>query len=195
MESNAYIDKLEAFYKMYLANFGKDDSHYRRMRDLMHIILTRYAQKNKEARLEKEKIDLISKAAYFCDIGSMLVPDKMALFSKDPEKHAQLTKNHTKFGSSFIKLGETKHTAFFVSVCSDICMNHHERFDGYGFPRGLSGKRISVYSQMCRLVDEFDTIYSKLYGANDMQVNLVMKQVLKKEMGGDYFNHRWGQFP
>ena len=30
-------------------------------------------------------------------------------------------------------------------------------------------------------MDEFDTMYSKLYGANDMQINLVMKQLLRKE--------------
>lgn len=179
VEIRQYIDKLEAFYKVYLFNFDLDDSHYRRMTDLMQILLQRYAQKHKDSQLDKEKIEIISRAAYFCDIGNMLVPDKMAAFSRDPEKFEQLRRNHTKFGSTIIKLGETKRCEFFISVCSDICMNHHERFDGEGYPRGISGKSLSEYSQMCRLVDDFDTMFSKLYGGSDVQVNMVMKQVLK----------------
>ena len=176
-----YIEKLEGFYKLWLSNFNKDDSHYRRMSDLMEILLNRYALKHKDANLDKEKIEIISKAAYFCDIGMMMVPEKMAAFSREPDKFEQLTKNHAKFGSTIIKLGETKRCEFFVSVCSDMCLNHHERFDGCGYPRGISGKNLSVYSQMCRLVDEFDNMYSKLYGANEMQINLVAKQIMKKD--------------
>ena len=183
VQMRQYIEKLEAVYKLYLTNFGKDDAHYRRMSDLMQILLTKYAMKHKDAQLDKEKIEIISKAAYFCDIGMMFVPDKMSSFSssKDLDRLEVLTKNHPKFGSYIIKLGENKRCEFFVSFCSDICLNHHERYDGYGYPRGIGGKNLSVYSQMCRLMDEFDTMYSKLYGANDMQINLVMKQLIKKE--------------
>ena len=175
-----YIEKLETFYKIYFSNFDKikEENHYARVRDIMQILLNRYAAKHKE-ELDKEKIEIISKAAYFCDIGSVLVPDKMAAFSKDPERFANLTKNHTKFGNAIIRLGESKRCEFFVSVCSDMCLNHHERYDGTGYPRGIGGKNLSVYSQMCRLADEFDTLFSKLYGENEMQVNLVMKQLLK----------------
>jgi len=181
VQMQQYIEKLEGFYKLWFSNFGKEDHHYRRMTDLMKILLSRYSLKHKDANLDKEKIEIISKAAYFCDIGMMMVPEKMASFSRDPDKFEQLTKNHTKFGSTIIKLGETKRCEFFVSVCSEMCLNHHERYDGYGYPRGIGGKNLSVYSQMCRLVDEFDNMYSKLFGANDMQINLVVKQLLRKD--------------
>lgn len=181
VQMQQYIEKLEGFYKLWFANFGKDDHHYRKMTDLMKILLNRYSLKHKDANLDKEKIELISRAAYFCDIGMMMVPEKMASFSRDPDKLEQLTKNHTKFGSTIIKLGETKRCEFFVSVCSDMCLNHHERYDGGGYPRGIGGKNLSVYSQMCRLVDEFDNMYSKLFGENDMQINLVVKQLLRRE--------------
>ena len=183
VEMRQYIEKLEAVYKLYLTNFGKDDAHYRRMSELMQILLSRYAAKHKDVQLDKEKIEIISKAAYFCDIGMMFVPDKMSSFSnaKDPEMLEILERNHTKFGTYIIKLAESKRCEFFVEICTDICLNHHERYDGHGYPRGIAGKSLSVYSQMCRLMDEFDTMYSKLYGANDMQINLVMKQLLRKE--------------
>lgn len=179
VQMRQYIEKLEAFFKLYLLNFDKQDGHYKRMTDLMQIMLNRYSMKHKDAHLDKEKIEIISKAAYFCDIGLVMVPDRMAVFSKDPEKYDMLTKNHTKYGSTIVKLGENKACEFFVSICSEMCLNHHERFDGFGYPRGLGGKNLSVYSQLCRLADEFDTLFSKLYGGNEMQVNLVMKQVIR----------------
>ncbi|MBQ4347530.1 MAG: response regulator, partial [Firmicutes bacterium] len=182
VQMNQYIDRLETFYKLYLNNFERNDLHYRRMTDLMRIMLNRYSFKHREADLDKDKIEIISKAAYFCDIGMIFVPDKMVVFSSmEPEKYDQLVKNHTKFGPAVIKLGDSKHCEFFISVCTDMCMNHHERYDGYGYPRGIGGRNLSVYSQMCRLADEFDNLFSKLYGGNEMQVNLVMKQVLKDQ--------------
>ena len=180
-QTKQYIEKLRAVYRAYLTNFDRNDHHYRRMVELMRIMLSRYALKHKEAMLDKEKIDIISEAAYFCDIGMMLVPDKMTAFSRDPERFNNLTKNHTKLGGSIIKLGDSKHCEFFVLICSEMCQNHHERYDGHGYPRGIGGKNLSVYSQMCRLADEFDNLFSKLYGGNDIQINLVMKQVLKDQ--------------
>lgn len=181
VQMQAYIEKLERVYKLWLSNFNREEDHYKRMSDLMEILLNRYTLKHKDAHLDKEKIGIISKAAYFCDIGMMLVPEKMSALSREPDRYEQLVRNHTKFGSTIIKLGESKRCEFFVAVCSDICQNHHERFDGCGYPRGVGGKNLSVYSQMCRLVDEFDTMYSKLYGANEMQINLIAKQIMKKE--------------
>ena len=60
------------------------------MCDLMEILLNRYAIKHKDAHLDKEKIGIISKAAYFCDIGMMMVPEKMVAFSREPDKFEQL---------------------------------------------------------------------------------------------------------
>ena len=75
-ETLKYISDLEVFYRNYLANFGKNDAHYRIMTDLMEILLTNYNRLSRGSRLSEDNITLISKAAYFCDIGEMLIPDK-----------------------------------------------------------------------------------------------------------------------
>ena len=51
VQMQQYIEKLEGVYKLWLTNFGKDESHYRRMSDLMRILLSRYSLKHKDARL------------------------------------------------------------------------------------------------------------------------------------------------
>lgn len=180
-ETNQYITKLEAIYKLYLSNFGRDDTHYANMVALMKILLTRYGLKNPGADLSKEKIDIISKAAYFCDIGYMLVPDKLSVLSRDPDKVRAMTENHTKLGADLVRLGSSKHCEYFIQICADMCIYHHERYDGFGYPAGISGRSISVYNQMCRLVDEFDTLFSKLYGSNELQTNFILKRITQDD--------------
>jgi len=178
---NQYIGRLEKIYNIYLNNFGRDDGHYRNMVELMRIFLSRYSLRHKEADLNREKIEVIARAAYFCDIGLILVPDKLSAFTKDPEKFRLMTQDHTRFGGEIIKLESSRHCAFFVDTAVEICLNHHERYDGYGYPRGISGKSLSVYSQLCHLADEFDNVFARLYGTNEMQVNLVMKRMLQED--------------
>ena len=181
-ETEKYIAALENVYKSYLSNFGKDDSHYVHMSALMKILLTRYRMKNPEAELTTKKIDIISKAAYFCDIGKMMVPDKMSMISsRDADKVQILMNNHTKMGANIIRLNPSKRCEFFVQICTDMCVYHHERFDGKGYPYRLSGRNNLIYNQMCRLVDEFDTLLSKFYASNEQQASFVANRLLQDQ--------------
>lgn len=75
-ETWAYINDLEGVYKAYLGNLGRDDSHYKIRTDLMRILLTSYNKTTRELKMNSDAVELVSKAAYFCDIGEMLIPDK-----------------------------------------------------------------------------------------------------------------------
>ncbi len=180
-ETNRYITDLGNVYRTYLTNFERDDMHYVNMIALMKILLQRYAAKNPNADLTRDKMDIISKAAYFCDIGMMLVPGKNNVSSREPEVIAALQETHTKMGASIIRLNHSKHCEFFMQVASDMCIYHHERYDGHGYPRGIGGKDISIYNQMCRLVDEFDMLFSKFFGSNELKANFVMKRLAQDD--------------
>ncbi len=177
----AYISDLETYYRKYLSNFGKDDAHYRVMTDLMRILLTQYNRNSREAKLNTESIELISKAAYFCDIGEMLIPDKRLQAMFDREETRTLQENHTVYGSDLVRLNRSKECAYFVEVCASMCLHHHERYDGEGYPNRLSGKNNSIYNQMCRLVDEFEQMRSKFYGDKSRPVKFVVKRLLNNE--------------
>ncbi len=176
-----YIGSLENLFRTYLSNFNRDDTHYRNMAALMKILLSRYRSQTSDTELTKEKIEIISRAAYLCNIGDMLIPDKLSVISKKPENLKVLAKYHTRLGADIIRLNHSKPCRFFVDVCSDMCINHHERFDGTGYPNGASGRNISVFNQMCRLADEFDAIFSRLYGSNEAQVSFVINRLMKDE--------------
>ena len=183
-ETLKYISDLEVFYRNYLANFGKNDAHYRIMTDLMEILLTNYNRLSRGSRLSEDNITLISKAAYFCDIGEMLIPDKrLQLLSGRTTSVQDLQRNHTEFGASLIRLNRSEKCSYFVEVCASMCLHHHERFDGKGYPSKIMGRNNSIFNQFCRLVDEFDQMRSKFYGDKAKPVSFVIKRLLHDDSG------------
>lgn len=187
-ETKKYIAELDAIYKIYLTNFKKDEQHYANMVALMRILLSRYSTMRPNLGLTRDKIEIISKAAYFCDIGSMLIPGKINALTgvpqvQDMERMEALAKNHTLLGANIVRLNHSKHCEFFVSICADMCMYHHERYDGRGYPHRVSGKNLSVYNQLCRIVDDFDIMFNRFDHSYDRsaQASYVIKRLARNE--------------
>lgn len=175
----AYIDDLEAVYKAFLTNFGRDDAHYKIMVDLMRILLINYNKTSRELRMNNDAVDLVSKAAYFCDIGEMLIPDKrLQLMSAGGGNFQELQRSHPQLGASIIRLNRSPDCQYFVEVCASMCLHHHERYDGKGYPDGIVGKNNSVFCQLCHLVDEFDEMRSKFFGDKARPVKFVVKRLV-----------------
>ena len=59
-------------------------------------------------------------------------------------------------GSSTTKLEEPE----FLSVARDIALSHHEKWDGTGYPNGLSGTNISLPARIMAVADVFDALVS-----------------------------------
>lgn len=173
-EINEYILKLESIYKNYFVNNEKEHAHYKRMADLMKILLRKFVTVAQGIELDNDEIDIISKGAYFCNIGYMAVPKEVIAAEKRNEAEENIYQNHTVMGASMIQLNTSKSCKYFVNICADMCMHHHERYDGNGFPDKLSGDNISVYAQMCRLVDEFDSLFFSYKEHNERQFNFVV---------------------
>lgn len=182
-ETMGYISDLESVYRTYLTNFGQNDSRYRVMIDLMRMLLVRYSRTPQGKGLDPDAIKLISRAAYFCDIGEMLVPDRRLQVITGQLSSNELKQSHTVYGSNLIRLNRSKGCGYFVEVCSSMCLHHHERFDGKGYPDGIVGKNNSVYNQICRLVDEFEQKRSKFYGNNAKPVKFIIKRLLNDDTG------------
>lgn len=176
VEINTYISQMEDIYKKYCTNFGEDNEYYVRIAHLMKILLSKYAISNRESELDKSQIEVISRAAYFCDIGKMLIPVQNSGVMKIDE---ELYQSHTVLGADIMRLNTSKECEYFVQVAADMCIRHHERYDGTGFPNRIYGKSNSVYTQMCRLVDSFDNLFFKYREHNEMQFDFVMSELAK----------------
>ncbi|MBP3366953.1 MAG: response regulator [Treponema sp.] len=149
-ETKKYIKQLELSYNTYLDNFGKDSGHWLRVVELMKILLRHYAEAEKSSGLDENSVEVIARAAYFCDIGEIVC---QKVLHKDG---SMSNTDHAFHGANIVRFNYSLKCSFFVSVCAEMCLQHHERFDGTGFPNRLAGSDISVYSQMVKICEDFD---------------------------------------
>lgn len=73
-------------------------------------------------------------------------------------------------------------------VVLDVCLHHHERVDGLGYPEGLTGDRLSVHAKMAAICNVYDSISSNRpykVGMNPAEVLRVMASEMK-----DHFDSR-----
>ncbi len=186
LETTKYISDLEAFYRTYLTNFGKSDAKYRVRSDLMRIMLNTYSRTPRGEYLNPDNILLVSKAAYFCDIGEMLIPDNKPIDQQAPvvvTRNRELEDKHTVYGSNFIRMNRAKSCEYFVEICASMCLHHHERYDGRGYPYGIKGKNNSFYNQICRVLDEFEDKRSKFYGDKAKPIKFIVRRLVDDNLG------------
>jgi len=186
-ETRKYISDLEYLYERYLSLTGQDKIKDVRRAYFMKMMLEKASERKMEIeeidKLDDFQIEMISKAAYLCNIGNVLLQNKPTDLSpkgENEEKHYY--QQHTVMGAHLLRLNYSKNSRRFVDICAEICLNHHERFDGKGFPHGISGDNISVYAQICGLLERFEELFFGYGKHNAMQFDYVMK-LLKKDSG------------
>ncbi|PRR82064.1 HD-GYP domain-containing protein [Clostridium vincentii] len=140
-------------------------------------------RKNQEYKdiLTNEYIELLYKSAPLHDIGKVGVRDSILL------KPGRLTaeefeemKKHTIYGGESLmvginELGEDS----FLTLAKEIALTHHEKWDGSGYPVGLSGKDIPISGRLMALSDVYDALISKrIYKAaftHDEAKNIILE--------------------
>ncbi len=97
----------------------------------------------------------LAHAAYLHDIGKLGVPDNI-LLKPGPltELEREIMREHVKMGFDLLR-----HIPF-LAEASDIVLCHHERFDGRGYPRGITGQAIPLGARIFSAADAFDAITS-----------------------------------
>ncbi|MEP6969921.1 MAG: HD-GYP domain-containing protein, partial [Betaproteobacteria bacterium] len=90
------------------------------------------------------------------DVGKMLVPlEILNKPGKLTDAEFTLVKDHPAKGHAF--LVESRNID---PIALDLCLHHHEKMDGSGYPKGLKGDAISLYAKMGAVCDVYDAITS-----------------------------------
>lgn len=115
----------------------------------------------KEIGFSQNDLDVLYEAAIMHDIGKVSTPDSILL------KPGKLNKNEHEIIQNHLVCGyEILSTIDAFKEHAEIMRNHHERYDGRGYPRGLKGDNISVISHILILTDAFDAMTSnRIYKA------------------------------
>lgn len=111
--------------------------------------------------LEDEQIKLLYNAAPMHDIGKIGIPDSILLKpgKLDPDEYDTM-KTHSKIGYTILKESSRP----LLQAAAIIAHEHHERWDGSGYPNKLSGEEIHIYGRIVALADVFDALsYGRVY--------------------------------
>lgn len=124
-----------------------------------HVIrMAKYAKEiAKELGLDESECNDIEHAAQMHDIGKIGIPDRVLLKPGrfEPEEWA-IMQTHTTIGYEILSGSHSK----YMQMGSIIALNHHERFDGTGYPNKLQGEEIPLIARIVSVADVFDALLS-----------------------------------
>jgi len=105
--------------------------------------------------LSEKDIDLIAAAAPLHDLGKIGIPDSILLKpGRLTDEEHEIMKNHTRIG--YTMLSHSKRDI--LKAGGIIALQHHEKWDGSGYPQGLKGEEIHIYGRIIALADVFDAL-------------------------------------
>ena len=111
----------------------------------------------RELGLSQEDQQLLLEAAPMHDIGKVGILDKILLKPGRLERDEfEIMKEHAMYGWELLRGSASK----VLMAGAEIAKGHHEKFDGSGYPQGLSGKDIPIFSRIVAVADVFDALTS-----------------------------------
>ena len=150
------VDTLSAIIEHRSTESG---NHVLRIRRFTQILLQEVARCCPEYELDESSIDRISTASALHDIGKISIPD--VILNKNgkltPEEF-EIMKTHTTVGGQLTEQIGDIGDPMYLRYIYNICLYHHERWDGRGYPKGLKGNEIPICAQVVGLVDAYDAL-------------------------------------
>lgn len=175
------IGMIEALSTAIEFRSGEAGAHVLRIHDITKAML-KHTKLGKG--LTNEQIELIAMASIMHDVGKIAVPD--AILDKPgkltKEEYEQI-KLHTIQGAKLLERIPQMRNHEAYQYAYDIARHHHERWDGNGYPDGLKGNEISVWSQIVSVADVYDALVSKRVYKDAFQAEKAVKMIVEGECG------------
>ncbi len=143
---------------------NEKEIHVRRVADVSYLLALLVGFNDEEA-------NLLKMASPMHDIGNLAIPD--AILDK-PDKLSmqefEQVEQHTKLGYDMLKHSSDP----ILKVAATIALQHHEKYNGSGYPSGLKGDEIHIFARIVALADVFDTlsddrVYGKAWTDEDIE--------------------------
>ncbi len=165
---------------------GESGQHIRNIQRITAILLEQLLLKTDRYRLSFQDCITISTASALHDIGKVGI--NPAILNKPsallPEEY-EVMKKHTVIGEQILNGGELSQFKEepLLKAAEQICRWHHERYDGKGYPDGLSAENIPIAAQVVSIADVFDALVSKRSYKEAFSAEEAIKMIENGECG------------
>lgn len=125
-------------------------NHVKRVADYSKLFALYYG-------LDESESELLKQASPMHDIGKVGIPD--AVLNKPGrlnEAERTIMDTHAEIGFEMLKMSNRK----LLKAAATVAYEHHEKWDGTGYPRGLKEKEIHIYGRITAIADVFDALGS-----------------------------------
>ena len=125
-------------------------NHVKRVAEYSKILALGIGMSEKEA-------DMLKEASPMHDIGKVAIPD--TILNKPgrlTDKEREIMDRHTVLGYEMLKHSKRA----LLQAAAIVAYEHHEKWDGSGYPRGLKGEEIHIYGRITAVADVFDALGS-----------------------------------
>lgn len=165
---------------------GESAAHIRHIRKVTAMLLERLILKTDKYGLSWHDCEIIADASVLHDIGKIEIDSKILnkpgrLTPKEREE----VKKHAVIGEEILLngAGNTLNEEPMLATAVHICRWHHERYDGGGYPDGLSGDNIPIAAQVVSIADVYDALVCRRVYKEAYSGEKALDMILSGECG------------
>lgn len=158
--------------------------HIEHVKEFTKILGLQMMQDYPDMGLTKEKVEIYSIASMLHDIGKISLPDSVILKPGrlTPEEQ-EIMKSHTSKGCELMEGIKGYISKEYFNAAYDICKYHHEKYDGGGYPYGISGDEIPLSAQIVGIVDIYDGLVSERIYKKAMPKSRAFELIISGDCG------------
>ena len=121
---------------------------------------------------DDKRINNLRNAAYMHDVGMIGIPDSIVNKpTRLTEEEYAIIQRHTLIGVDILK------DITLIEHVAEVAHYHHERYDGTGYPEGLSGEEIPIEARIVAVADSYDAMNSKRIYRNALEKEKIIEEL------------------
>lgn len=170
---------------------NRDDNtggHIRRTRAYVNLMLHKMRHdKRYKGIVNKDYLVNVSNAAPLHDIGKIATPDRILQKpgKLTDEEYAVMKEHAARGGEIILNTFKDIDSPEFQKIAYEVARFHHEKYNGKGYPDGLSGEQIPLHARVMAIADVFDAVSQKRCYREAMPINQCF-DIIAKGSGTDF---------
>ncbi len=132
--------------------------------------------------LDKEQVNLLKDASPMHDIGKIAIADSILNKpGKLTDNERETMQNHTEYGHDMLRHSDRE----LLKAATIVAYQHHEKWDGTGYPRGLKGDNIHIFGRLTAIADVFDALICRRVYKDPWPIDKIIA-MFKEGSGKDF---------